>query len=215
MNARQYTSLDHLFMHLDQGVRTLFGQPVTTGRPSPATQEELADSLSAAERRQSARLMRVNHTGEVCAQALYQGQALTARQDTVRIHLLQAAAEENDHLDWCEKRLRELGSHTSILNPIFYTGSFLIGTLNGQLGDRWNLGFVAETEYQVVQHLDGHLQRLPAQDTQSQAILETMRHDEDQHAATALEAGGRPLPLPVRWLMRAAAKVMTRTTYWI
>jgi ubiquinone biosynthesis monooxygenase Coq7 len=201
-------------MQLDQGVRTLFGQPPTTGRANPAGALR-ASPLAEAERKQSARLMRVNHTGEVCAQALYQGQALTARRETVRHRLLQAAAEENDHLDWCAGRLRELGSHTSVLNPFFYTGSLLIGALNGQLGDRWNLGFLAETERQVVNHLENHLQRLPVQDTQSQVILETMRGDEEKHALTALESGGRTLPWPVRWLMRAAAKVMTRATYWI
>ncbi|MEZ5585322.1 MAG: 2-polyprenyl-3-methyl-6-methoxy-1,4-benzoquinone monooxygenase [Candidatus Competibacteraceae bacterium] len=212
---RRYTPIDYALMQVDQAVCTLFGRPSTTGRSNPATTNEPASDLTTAERQQSARLMRVNHTGEVCAQALYQGQAATARQATVKQQLLQAAAEENDHLDWCETRLHELGSRTSVLNPLFYAGSFLIGAINGRLGDRWNLGFLAETEHQVVRHLDEHLQRLPAQDHKSQAILETMKTDEDRHASMALDAGGIDLPSPVRLLMRTAAKVMTRTTYWI
>lgn len=202
-------------MHLDRGIRTVFGRPPTTGRANPANIPLPERPLSKPERQQSVRLMRVNHTGEVCAQALYQGQALTARRASVRERLQQAAAEENDHLEWCTSRLHELGGHTSMLNPLFYTGSLAIGALNGQLGDRWNLGFLAETEHQVVRHLEGHLQRLPTQDTRSHAVLEAMRNDEKHHAATALEYGGRSLPWPIRGLMRAAAKVMTRTTYWL
>jgi ubiquinone biosynthesis monooxygenase Coq7 len=212
---RRYTPVDHVLIQLDQAVCTLFGRPATTGRGNPADTTAATDRLTAAERRQAARLMRVNHTGEVCAQALYQGQASTARQDLVKTQLLQAAAEENDHLAWCKTRLHELGSRTSVLNPLFYAGSFMIGALNGRIGDRWNLGFLAETEHQVVRHLDTHLQRLPTQDYKSHAILEAMKTDEDRHASTALAAGGVALPLPARLLMRAVAKVMTRTTYWI
>ncbi|MEE4379962.1 MAG: 2-polyprenyl-3-methyl-6-methoxy-1,4-benzoquinone monooxygenase [Candidatus Competibacteraceae bacterium] len=214
MMNRPYTPIDQALMHFDQALCTLFGRPPTTGRDNPAD-TATEDHLTASERQQSARLMRVNHTGEVCAQALYQGQAATAQQDQVKQQLLQAAAEENDHLDWCETRLRELNSHTSILNPLFYAGSFMIGALNGRIGDRWNLGFLAETEHQVVRHLDEHMQRLPKHDEKSQTILKTMKADEDRHATTALDAGGIPLPLPIRLLMRTAAKVMTRTTYWI
>jgi len=209
-----YTAIDTLLINLDQAVRTVFGRPPSTGRPNPADQAWEAE-LNEVEQQQAARLMRVNHTGEVCAQALYQGQALTASQPDVRVQLEQAAREENDHLNWCETRLEELGSHTSVLNPLFYAGSFLLGVLNGQAGDRWNLGFLAETERQVVQHLQDHLQRLPPQDEKSRLILAGMQADEGRHATTALEAGGTPLPLPVRLLMKAAAKVMTRTTYWV
>ena len=209
-----YTAIDTLLINLDRAVRTVFGRPPSTGRPNPADQA-WEPELNEVEQQQAARLMRVNHTGEVCAQALYQGQALTASQPDVRVQLEQAAREENDHLNWCETRLEELGSHTSVLNPLFYAGSFLLGVLNGQAGDRWNLGFLAETERQVVQHLQDHLQRLPPQDEKSRLILAGMQADEGRHATTALEAGGTPLPLPVRLLMKAAAKVMTRTTYWV
>ena len=209
-----YTAIDTLLINLDQAVRTVFGRPPSTGRSNPADQARETE-LNATEQQQTARLMRVNHTGEVCAQALYQGQALTASQPEVRAQLEQAAMEENDHLNWCEARLEELGSHTSVLNPLFYAGSFLLGALNGQAGDRWNLGFLAETEHQVVQHLQDHLQRLPPQDEKSRLILTEMQADEGRHATTALEAGGTLPPLPVRLLMKAAAKVMTRTTYWV
>ncbi len=211
---RHYTSLDSLLINLDQAVRTVFGRPNGTGRPNPA-EEAPETELTDTAQQQAARLMRVNHTGEVCAQALYQGQAMTARRDEVRAQLQQAASEENDHLHWCKARLHELGSHTSLLNPFFYVGSLTLGALNGRLGDRWNLGFLAETERQVVQHLQDHLSRLPPEDAKSHSILTAMQDDEGRHAATAVEAGGASLPLPVRLLMRAAAKVMTRTTYWI
>lgn len=209
-----YTAIDNLLINLDQAVRTVFGRPPSTGRSNPADQAWEAE-LNEVEQQQAARLMRVNHTGEVCAQALYQGQALTASQPEVRAQLEQAAMEENDHLNWCEARLEELGSHTSVLNPLFYAGSFLLGALNGRAGDRWNLGFLAETEHQVVQHLQEHLERLPPRDEKSRLILAEMQADEGRHATTALEAGGTPLPLPVRLLMKAAAKIMTQTTYWV
>ncbi len=209
-----YTAIDNLLINLDQAVRTVFGRPPSTGRPNPADQSWEAE-LDEVEQQQAARLMRINHTGEVCAQALYQGQALIASQPEVRAQLEQAAMEENDHLNWCEARLEELGSHTSVLNPLFYAGSFLLGALNGRAGDRWNLGFLAETEHQVVQHLQEHLERLPPQDEKSRLILAEMQADEDRHATTALEAGGTPLPLAVRLLMKAAAKMMTQTTYWV
>ena len=214
MPNRHYSPLDHLFINLDQAVRTVFGRPLTTARPNPAS-EAPETVLTAVEQRCSARLMRVNHTGEVCAQALYQGQSLTARDMMVRTQLQQSAMEENDHLDWCEARLKELNIRPSVFNPLFYAGSFLIGTLNGQVGDRWNLGFLAETEHQVVVHLEDHLKRLPPQDRKSRAILEKMREDENQHATQALAGGGVNLPLPVRSLMQAASKVMTKTTYWL
>jgi len=214
MTARHYTPIDALLINIDQALRTLFGQPTTTGRPHPAA-ETPPTELPPAEQIQTARLMRVNHTGEVCAQALYQGQALTARLETVRERMEQAAGEENDHLVWCRIRLQELGSHTSRLNPLFYAGAFALGALAGKAGDRWSLGFVAETEHQVVEHLDSHLRRLPVDDQHTRAILEQMRDDEAQHATQALAAGGIPLPLSIRQLMRGAAKVMTGTTYWV
>ena len=214
MNARHYNSVDNLLISLDQAVRTVIGHPQATGRPHPADRATEIE-LSPAEQREAARLMRINHTGEVCAQALYQGQALTARLETVKESMEESAAEENDHLLWCEERVKELGSHTSLLNPLFYGGSFLIGALAGKIGDKWSLGFVAETEHQVVRHLEDHLERLPEQDQKSRAILEQMKEDEGQHASKALEAGGAKLPLPVRLLMKATAKVMTKSTYWI
>lgn len=214
MTTRYYTAADTLLINLDQAVRTLFGQPMTTGRPNPADQAPLV-SLSPPEQQLAARLMRVNHTGEVCAQALYQGQALTARLDTVRDRMDQAIVEENDHLAWCEARLKELHSRPSILNPLFYTGAFAIGALAGKIGDRWSLGFVAETELQVVEHLNSHLNRLPADDQPSRAILAQMKEDEAQHATEALAAGGARLPTPIRALMKGVSKVMTQTTYWI
>ena len=214
MTNRHYTPADTLLINFDQALRTVFGQPKTTGRPNPAVNASLAD-LQPSEQREAARLMRVNHTGEVCAQALYQGQALTAQLDAVRDRMDQAAIEENDHLAWCETRLKELDSHPSALNPLFYAGAFTIGALAGKAGDRWSLGFVAETEHQVVDHLNAHLRRLPEHDQASRAILEQMKEDEARHATHALAAGGARLPLPIRMLMKGVAKVMTGTTYWI
>ena len=205
---------DRVVIGLDQALRTVFGRPPFTGRPNPADQQDEAD-LSEEERVQAARLMRINHTGEICAQALYQGQAATARLDTVRGQMERAADEENDHLAWCQQRIDELGSHTSLLNPVFYAGSFAVGALAGAAGDKWSLGFVAETEKQVVEHLDGHLQRLPGKDARSRAVLRQMKRDEGRHATTALEAGGARLPLPIRLAMKATSKIMTRTSYWV
>lgn len=215
MTTRYYTPVDALLINLDQAIRTLFGRPATTGRSRPAADSTPAAELQPAEQLLAARLMRVNHTGEVCAQALYQGQALTAQLDAVRDRMEQAAGEENDHLAWCEARLKELGSHPSVLNPLFYAGAFAIGALAGKVGDRWSLGFVAETEHQVVRHLDSHLSRLPTHDRPSRVILEQMKEDEARHATNAVMAGGAQLPLPVRLLMRGASKIMTKTTYWV
>jgi 3-demethoxyubiquinol 3-hydroxylase len=212
--SRQYSQLDHLIANFDQALRTLFGRPLTTGRPNPgdvSAPVELTDPA----RQESARLMRVNHTGEVCAQALYQGQALTARMENIRSSLDRAAAEENDHLAWCEQRIHELGSHTSYLNPLFYAGSFALGALAGAVGDKWSLGFVAETERQVVRHLDGHLRRMDLGDQKSRAILEQMTVDETRHGTAAIRAGGTELPGPVKQLMQSMSKVMTNTTYWL
>jgi ubiquinone biosynthesis monooxygenase Coq7 len=215
---RQYTPLDQLLMGVDVGVRTLFGQPKITERPNPAQHPHLNQSeaeLSDADRQLAGRLMRINHAGEVAAQGLYQGQALTARLPQVRQQMERAALEENDHLDWCEKRATELGSHVSILNPVWYVGSAAIGALAGLAGDKWSLGFVAETEKQVVKHLEEHLEQLPKHDTKSRAILEQMKEDEGHHATVALEAGGAELPYPVKKIMGLTSKIMTRTAFWL
>ena len=211
---RKLTPVDDLIIQLDNGLRTIIGKPRTTGRRSPI--EELPEpELSAEERLLSARLMRINHAGEVAAQALYQGQALTARQSAVRDKMRQAAVEENDHLEWCETRIKELGEHLSYLNPLWYAGSLMIGAAAGAAGDKWSLGFVAETEHQVVKHIDEHLQRLPVNDDKSRAILQQMRIDEKKHATMALRSGGAPLPAPIKFLMAQTAKIMTRTAFWI
>ena len=214
MTTRHYTPVDALLINLDQAVGTLFGRPAAASRPNPADSVPAAE-LPSDERRLAARLMRVNHSGEVCAQALYQGQALTARLEAVRDRMERAAVEENDHLAWCGARLQALDSHPSVLNPLFYAGSFAIGALAGKAGDRWSLGFVVETEHQVVEHLNSHLDRLPADDRQDRAILEQMKEDEARHATQALAAGGARLPLPIRLLMKGVAKVMTGTSYWV
>ncbi|HEV7394331.1 MAG TPA: 2-polyprenyl-3-methyl-6-methoxy-1,4-benzoquinone monooxygenase, partial [Burkholderiales bacterium] len=188
--------IDRLIISFDRGLRTLVG-PAASARPRPG--EDTADGeLQAAERRHASALMRVNHTGEVCAQALYQGQALTARDSSARNALERAAQEETDHLAWTEHRIEELGGRKSVLNPLFYAGSFAMGAAAGLLGDRWNLGFLAETEKQVVAHLDDHLGKLPIEDRKSRAIVEEMRIDEAHHATTALQEGGVDLPPPVR-----------------
>lgn len=211
---RKLTGLDRAVGFLDQGLRLLFGPPPPLERPSPA--RHLPDvPIDDSARDLAARLMRVNHSGEICAQALYQGQALTARKSEVRSKLERAAQEENDHLAWTARRVGELGSRTSYLNPLWYAGSLAMGAAAGLAGDRWSLGFLAETERQVVRHLEGHLARLPDSDIKSRAIVEQMRDDESRHAITAVQAGGAELPRPVRTLMRLASRVMTRTAYWI
>jgi ubiquinone biosynthesis monooxygenase Coq7 len=211
---QQLTPLDNFIINFDCGLRTVFGQTVSTGRTNPASSVPDAN-LTESEKLMSARLMRVNHAGEVSAQALYQGQALTARTADVRGSLKQSALEENDHLVWCQSRISKLGGHLSWLNPLWYTGSFVIGATAGMVGDKWSLGFLAETERQVVKHLDGHLQNLPASDLKSRAILEQMKEDEAEHATVAIKNGGVPLPKPVCWLMEGVAKVMTKTAFWI
>ena len=210
MTEREQTFIDRMIAHADQALRTVFGEPVGSGRENPA--EPLAENaLSTTEKAKSIRLMRVDHAGEVCAQALYQGQALTARQQQTRQQMKQAAIEENDHLAWCRQRIHELGGHTSLLNPIWYGGSLAIGAVSGLMGDKWSLGFLAETENQVVKHLQGHLQQLPAADEKSQAILEQMKSDEAKHKSSALNAGGGALPEPVKKMMTLVSRVMTST----
>jgi ubiquinone biosynthesis monooxygenase Coq7 len=214
MNDRHFSVFDRLITQLDQALHTVFGPTPRAERNSPAAGKQ-DEPLTASERELAGRLMRINHVGEICAQALYQGQAVTARLADVRGKMEQAAQEENDHLAWTDERIHELGSHTSYLNPLWYAGSFAIGAIAGAIGDKWSLGFVAETEKQVVEHLDEHLQQLPAADEKSRVILEQMRVDEGHHATVALESGGAALPGSVRQLMRYASKIMTRTAYWI
>ena len=208
-------TLDRWLVSADNALRTV-GGAAHAARPCPVP-ESPADTLplADADRRLSGALMRVNHVGEVCAQALYQAQALTARTPELRQQMQQAAREELDHLAWTEQRLQELGDRPSLLNPLWYAGSFAIGLLAGRLGDAASLGFVVETERQVEQHLAGHLDRLPATDERSRAIVHQMRVDERQHADDALQAGGASLPAPVKWMMRGAAKVMTTTAHRI
>jgi ubiquinone biosynthesis monooxygenase Coq7 len=204
--------LDPLIAAADRALRAI-AAPAHASRPYPGSLG--TSSLDEAQRRESAALMRVNHAGEVAAQALYHGQALAARTPATRELLLKAAREEADHLGWCEQRLRELGSGPSLLNPLWYAGSFAIGAMAAAFGDGASLGFVAETERQVEGHLDGHLRRLPTADSTSRAVVDAMRKDEIAHAATARAAGAVELPGIVRAVMRGTAKVMTMTAYWI
>lgn len=214
MSDRHYSPFDHALINLDQAVRTLFGRPRQTERTNPAEQHPDVD-LSDEERRHIGRLMRVNHTGEVCAQALYQGQALTAGMPDVRDALERSAREESDHLAWCEQRIDELGGRKSLLNPLWYAGSFALGAAAGLAGDRWSLGFVVETERQVEDHLDDHSARIPADDLRTHAIIEQMKNDEIHHAEVASEFGAAELPTPVKLAMQSVAKVMTTTVYWL
>lgn len=211
-NSRNYSPLDNLMMQVDTGLRTLFGKPSITERPNP--ENSVAEGeLSTTEKELAGRLMRINHSGEVAAQGLYQGQALTAKLPEVREKMERAAQEENDHLDWCEQRINELGTHTSYLNPFWYFGSVAIGATAGFAGDKWSLGFVAETEHQVVRHLDSHLSQISENDHKSRAILEQMKKDEGEHATVALNAGGAELPAPVKKFMALTSKIMTKTVY--
>lgn len=205
--------MDELIIEFDKALRAVFG-PARSARPVPG--EALPENtLSQEEQRNAAALMRVNHCGEICAQALYQGQALASGDPAVRDALRCAADEETEHLAWTERRIRELGGRKSLLNPLWYGGSLVIGVLAGRLGDAWNLGFLAETERQVEAHLAGHLQRLPEADHKSWAVLEQMKADEIAHAHTAERLGARDLPGPVKLAMRLASGVMTRASYWI
>lgn len=210
---RVLSPTDRAILAWDRALRTLL-TPATSARPDPGLSAPEAE-LDENDRRLSAALMRINHTGEVCAQALYQGQALTARNPEIASVLEDAAREESDHLAWTENRISELGGQTSVLNPVFYAGSFLLGIVSGLAGDRWNLGFLAETERQVEGHLAEHLSRLPETDTRSRAILEQMRSDERNHAETAVIHGGVPLPGVFRRAMRAASRLMTGATFRI
>ena len=211
---RDVNRLDRLIIALDRSLRGAARVDSDPTLENPAG--DLADDvLDDSKRRHSAGLMRVNHAGEVAAQALYQGQSLVARDSGTREAMEQAAREENDHLVWCRTRLEELGSAPSLLDPLWYAGSLAIGAAAGLAGDRWSLGFVVETERQVVEHLDDHLSRLPDGDHRSRALLRRMQSDEQHHATRARVAGGAPLPPFVQRTMRAASKVMTRTAYWV
>jgi ubiquinone biosynthesis monooxygenase Coq7 len=209
---RHYTLSDRLIHIVATGLRTLTHQPAAL-RPNPATDHDTA--LSSKEAQHSAGLMRVNHTGEICAQALYLSQGLTARNSELRGVFHQAAQEENDHLAWCYERLQELNSHSSYLNPLWFTGAFCIGTLAGFFGDAWNLGFLAQTEEQVTAHLGRHLDILPKGDVKSRAIVTQMHFDEAQHAHMAMDYGAKVLPIPMQFTMQTLAKVMTTIVYYV
>lgn len=224
MSFRRASLLDRVLTEADRALRVLTGS-VAAARPNPAGRplapeaeaggEPSAQELTASERRHAAGLMRVNHVGEICAQALYRGQALVCDRSETRQLFLDAAAEETDHLAWLDQRLRELRSRPSLLNPFWYAGAFGLGVLAGRAGDARNLGFMAETERQVERHLDGHLGTLPANDVRSRAIVEQMAADERQHRVAAEQQGGAPLPAPVRTAMRCGSKVMTSTAYYL
>ena len=212
--SRLPTFSDRLVAQADNALKTLVPGTVKARTPSPGDTQP-APPLSDAQRRHLAGLMRINHTGEVCAQGLYQGQAMTARLPQIREQMEQAAEEELDHLAWCESRLEELGGRTSLLNPIFYTLSYGLGAAAGIAGDRWSLGFVAATEDQVSHHLRDHLEQIQSSDPRSRAILEQMLEDEERHAEHALAAGGKAFPQPIKKLMTGLSKVMTKTVYRI
>jgi ubiquinone biosynthesis monooxygenase Coq7 len=203
---------DHLIIEIDKAIRTLHGV-VSQRRPTPLPEEVSSQSLTDAQRQHAAGLMRVNHVGEVCAQALYQAQRITSTSPEIKKQLAQAATEEEDHLAWCAQRLEELGSRPSLLNPIWYGGSFALGILAGLAGDAWSLGFVVETEKQVEKHLDSHLQTLPENDLASRAIVDQMRREEIEHGNMAMDAGARELPELAKKIMQVTSQVMTKTAY--
>lgn len=206
-------TLDILITEFDKGLRTLLAQPHSL-RVHPDT--DISESpLTDIEKKHASALMRVNHTGEVCAQALYSGQVLTARHPETTAALKNAALEETEHLAWCETRISQLGGRTSVLNPVFYAGSFTMGVIAGALGDIWNLGFVAETEKQVEAHLAGHLNKLPLTDTKTRVIIEQMQLDEAKHAREAKQQGAADLPIPAKFLMKQVSKLMTTTSYYL
>ena len=206
-------AVDDLICGIDKALRTLF-VAASTLRSVPGAGEAEAD-LSLEEKASAGALMRVNHVGEICAQALYQGQVLTCRDQEIRAALEKAAVEETEHLAWTERRILELGARKSILNPLWYLGALSIGVVVGRVGDGWSLGFLAETERQVEAHLDGHLDKLPKQDVRSRSIVAQMKSDEQRHAETAMALGAKELPAPARQAMRLAARVMTRTAYYL
>ncbi len=204
---------DQFITTFDRGLRTLLAK-AQAHRMRPDVDQAEAD-LSEAEKKQAAAFMRVNHVGEVCAQALYSGQALTSRNENIINALKEAAEEETDHLAWCEQRISELGGRKSLLNPIWYAGSFTLGAIAGAVGDKWNLGFLAETEHQVSVHLSSHLQQLSTEDTKTRSIIEQMYQDETAHAEEAKALGAIELPAGIKGTMRLASKVMTKTAYYV
>lgn len=213
---RALSLLDKVLVEIDQSLRVVYATAPTTERPNPAEGVQDTAPLSDEERQLIIRLMRINHTGEVSAQGLYRGQALTANRPDIKAQMDRAAMEENDHLNWTEKRLEQLGGRKSLLNPFFYWGSFAIGAIAGKIGDKWSLGFVKETEDQVIKHLEAHINRLPAHALTDMAILQKMKEDEAHHGDTAMRAGGAKLPFPVRkLLMPLMSKVMTTSTYYV
>ena len=212
MQERRLTPLDRILAGANNALRTIAAPAGQPTRKNPATEISEAD-LNSQQRRHAAGLMRVNHAGEVAAQGLYQGHAVVARDADTESQMQHAAVEEFDHLAWCEQRLTELGESRSVLTPVWYTGAFLIGAASGLLGDKWSLGFIAETEKQVCDHLDSHLDRLPEDDSRSRAIVAQMRDEEQEHGDNAREAGAADLPVPVRQLMKLTARVMTSAAY--
>lgn len=214
MPTRHLTPLDRLLASANNALRTVAAPVSRPARRNPADGIDDAD-LNATQKNHAAGLMRVNHAGEVAAQALYQGHAAVARDSGIEATMQEAADEEFDHLAWCEQRLQELGYRRSVLNPFWYAGAFAIGAASGMLGDKWSLGFIAETERQVCAHLDRHLDRLPMADAKSRAIVEQMRDEEAIHGMSAIDAGAAELPRAVVQLMRASAKLMTKTAYWV
>jgi ubiquinone biosynthesis monooxygenase Coq7 len=208
------SAIDQFILEFDTALRSVVGG-ANAVRPMPGSEVGANNALDAAQRQHAAGLMRINHVGEVCAQALYQSQKLVARDPKIQAMLEHSGQEEMDHLAWCEHRLEELGSHTSYLNPFWYAGSFAIGLAAGLAGDKWSLGFVAETEKQVENHLESHLKKLPEEDHRSRAIVDQMRIDENEHGQAAVQAGGAELPEPVQKIMQLMSKVMTTTAYKI
>lgn len=214
MEKRQLSPIDKILAGANNALRTVASPAGRPTRRNPS--ENILDvELNSKQKAHAAGLMRVNHAGEVAAQALYQGHATVARDENIESQMKHAADEEFDHLAWCEQRIHELGYQPSRLSPLWYAGAYTIGAASGLLGDKWSLGFIAETEKQVCSHLDSHLDRLPEEDAKSRAIVEQMRDEEEEHGKNAIEAGAAELPRPVVRLMRATAKVMTNTAYWV
>jgi len=214
MKTRQLTPLDRLLASANNALRTVAAPAGRSARLNPA--ENILDAdLDARQKRHAAGLMRINHAGEVAAQALYQGHATVARDKNIEEQMQRAADEEFDHLAWCEQRIHELGEDVSKLSPFWYAGAYAIGAASGVLGDKWSLGFIAETERQVCAHLDSHLDSLPEEDAKSRAIVEQMRDEEEEHGENAIDAGAAELPAPIKGVMRLTARVMTKTAYWV
>jgi ubiquinone biosynthesis monooxygenase Coq7 len=214
VNNRELSALDRLLAGVDDALRTVAAPAGRPARDNPAGLIKEA-ALSDSQKSHAAGLMRVNHAGEVAAQALYKGHATVARDTSIEEQMQEAAAEEHDHLAWCEQRIQELGEEPSRLSPFWYAGAYAIGTVSGILGDKWSLGFIAETERQVIEHLESHLDGLPPEDARSRAIVEQMRDEEAEHGQNAIDAGAAELPKPVKRLMRITARIMTRTAYWV